>query len=76
MRGRVIAILMAIARRHADRFADRRLGRGPFGPRWALGVGAASGFLAAAIATLYLAMLRHARAADKLEHCGSPPPAP
>ena len=55
MRGRVIAILLAIA-----------LGGTPigapivgwiadhFGPRWALAVGAASGLLAAAIATLYL----------------------
>jgi MFS family permease len=56
MRGRVIAILLAIA-----------LGGTPvgapvvgwvadtFGPRWALGVGAVSGVLAAAVATLYLA---------------------
>jgi MFS family permease len=75
MRGRVIAILLALA-----------LGGTPigapivgwvadtFGPRWALGVGAAAGFLAAAIATLYLAMLRHAGVADKLEHCSTPPP--
>jgi MFS family permease len=75
MRGRVIAILLALA-----------LGGTPigapivgwvadaFGPRWALGVGAAAGFLAAAIATLYLAKLRHAGAADKLERGGSQPP--
>jgi len=56
MRGRVIAILLAIA-----------LGGTPvgapivgwvadnLGPRWALGVGAASGLLAAAIAIIYLA---------------------
>jgi MFS family permease len=59
MRGRVIAILLAIA-----------LGGTPvgapivgwiadtFGPRWALGVGAASGLLAAAVAIIYLARLR------------------
>ena len=56
MRGRVISILLAIA-----------LGGTPvgapivgwvadtFGPRWALGVGAASGILAAAVAAIYLA---------------------
>ena len=61
MRGRVIAILLAIA-----------LGGTPvgapivgwiadtFGPRWALGAGAASGLLAAAVAIVYLA--RHRRA--------------
>jgi MFS family permease len=61
MRGRVIAILLAIA-----------LGGTPvgapivgwiadtFGPRWALGAGAASGLLAAAVAVVYLA--RHRRA--------------
>jgi MFS family permease len=59
MRGRVIAILMALA-----------LGGTPigapivgwvadqFGPRWALGVGAASGILAAVIAGVYLAERR------------------
>ena len=59
MRGRVIAILLAIA-----------LGGTPigapivgwiadiFGPRWALGVGAASGLLAAAVAVIYLARRR------------------
>jgi len=61
MRGRVIAILLAIA-----------LGGTPIGapivgwiadhlgPRWALGMGAASGILAAAIAGLYLAERRQA----------------
>jgi len=60
MRGRVIAILLAIA-----------LGGTPvgapivgwiadtFGPRWALGAGAASGLLAAAVAMVYLARQRH-----------------
>jgi MFS family permease len=60
MRGRVIAILLAIA-----------LGGTPvgapivgwiadtFGPRWALGAGAASGLLAAAVAIIYLARQRH-----------------
>jgi MFS family permease len=60
MRGRVIAILLAIA-----------LGGTPvgapivgwiadsFGPRWALGAGAAAGLLAAAVAVVYLA--RHRR---------------
>jgi MFS family permease len=59
MRGRVIAILLAIA-----------LGGTPigapivgwvadtFGPRWALGVGAAAGFAAAAVAIGYLAKRR------------------
>jgi len=59
MRGRVIAILLAIA-----------LGGTPvgapimgwiadsFGPRWALGAGAAAGLLAAAVAVVYLARRR------------------
>jgi MFS family permease len=59
MRGRVIAILLAIA-----------LGGTPvgapivgwiadtFGPRWALGAGAAAGLLAAAVAMVYLARRR------------------
>jgi MFS family permease len=59
MRGRVIAILLAIA-----------LGGTPvgapivgwiadtFGPRWALGAGAAAGLLAAAVAVVYLAKRR------------------
>ncbi|WP_020175732.1 MFS transporter [Methyloferula stellata] len=62
MRGRVMAILLAIA-----------LGATPvgapivgwvadtFGPRWALGVGAASGFAAALVALRYLAKYRHLR---------------
>jgi MFS family permease len=60
MRGRVIAILLAIA-----------LGGTPvgapivgwiadtFGPRWALGTGAVSGLLAASVALVYLARQRH-----------------
>jgi MFS family permease len=62
MRGRVMAILLAIA-----------LGGTPigapivgwvadtFGPRWALGVGAASGFAAAAVGLAYLAKHQHLR---------------
>jgi MFS family permease len=62
MRGRVMAILLAIA-----------LGCTPigaplvgwvadtFGPRWALGVGAASGFAAAIVGVHYLAKHRHLR---------------
>jgi MFS family permease len=59
MRGRVIAILLAIALGGTPVgapivgwVADR------FGPRWALGVGAVSGLLAAAVAILYLARQR------------------
>jgi MFS family permease len=60
MRGRVVAILLAIA-----------LGGTPvgapivgwiadtFGPRWALGAGAVSGLLAACVAVVYLARQRH-----------------
>jgi MFS family permease len=63
MRGRVIAILLAIA-----------LGGTPvgapivgwvadtFGPRWALGVAAAAGILAATVALLYLARQRRREA--------------
>lgn len=63
MRGRVMAILLAIA-----------LGCTPigapfvgwvadtFGPRWALGVGAASGFGAAIVGIRYLTKYRHLRA--------------
>jgi MFS family permease len=63
MRGRVIAILLAIA-----------LGGTPigapivgwvadsFGPRWALGVAAVAGLLAATVALVYLARRRHADA--------------
>jgi nicotinamidase-related amidase/MFS family permease len=62
MRGRVMAILLAIA-----------LGGTPigapivgwvadtFGPRWALGIGAASGFAAAIVALHYLVKYRHLR---------------
>jgi MFS family permease len=62
MRGRVIAILLAIA-----------LGGTPigapivgwvadgFGPRWALGVGAASGVMASAVAVIYLVKRKCAR---------------
>ena len=62
MRGRVMAILLAIA-----------LGGTPigapivgwvadtFGPRWALGVGAASGFGAAIVGLYYLIRRRHLR---------------
>jgi MFS family permease len=65
MRGRVIAILLAIA------FGGTPIGApivgwiaDEFGPRWALGVGAISGVLAAAVAFIYLA-LRDDRAAGK-----------
>ena len=57
MRGRVVAILLAIALGGTPVgapivgwVADR------FGPRWALGVGAASGVLAAVVAGVYLAL--------------------
>ena len=60
MRGRVIAILLAITLGGTPIgapivgwVADR------FGPRWALGVAAAAGLLAAAIALIYL--LKHPR---------------
>jgi MFS family permease len=56
MRGRVIAILLAIA------LGGTAIGApivgwmaDNFGPRWALGVGAASGLLAALVAAVYLA---------------------
>ena len=59
MRGRVIAIMMAIALGGTPIgapivgwVADR------FGPRWALGVGAVAGLLAALIALIYLAKQR------------------
>jgi MFS family permease len=73
MRGRVMAIMLAIA-----------LGGTPigapivgwvadqFGPRWALGVGAASGFAAAIVAIHYLAKYRHLRLrieAGRLRYC-------
>jgi MFS family permease len=61
MRGRVIAILLAIALGGTPIgapivgwVADR------FGPRWAMGVGAAAGLLAALVALAYLARLRRA----------------
>jgi MFS family permease len=59
MRGRVIAILLAIALGGTPVgapivgwVADR------FGPRWAMGVGAAAGLLAALVALVYLARQR------------------
>jgi len=62
MRGRVIAILLAIALGGTPLgapvvgwVADR------FGPRWALGVGAASGILAALVGLLYLFRYRQLR---------------
>ena len=62
MRGRVIAILMAIALGGAPVgapfvgwVADR------FGPRWALGVGAAAAFGAALVGLYYLVRFRHLR---------------
>jgi MFS family permease len=64
MRGRVIAILLAIALGGTPIgapivgwVADR------FGPRWALAVAAAAGILAATVALVYLARRRHADAA-------------
>jgi MFS family permease len=62
MRGRVSAILLAVAlggtpigAPTVGWVADR------FGPRWALGVGAASGFAAAIVGVYYLAAYRHLR---------------
>jgi MFS family permease len=62
MRGRVLAILLAIALGGtpvgapvAGWVADR------FGPRWALGIGAASGFAAAIVGLLYLTKHSHLR---------------
>jgi MFS family permease len=62
MRGRVMAIRLAIALGGTPIgapivgwIADR------FGPRWALGVGAASGFSAASVAIYYLARYRNLR---------------
>jgi MFS family permease len=59
MRGRMIAIFLAIALGGTPIgapivgwVADR------FGPRWALGVGSAAGLLAAAVALIYLAQQR------------------
>ncbi len=63
IRGRVMAILLAIAlggtplgAPFVGWAADR------FGPRWALGIGAASGFLAAIVGIYYLTSYRHLRA--------------
>jgi MFS family permease len=63
MRGRVIAILMAIV------FGGTPIGSpiagwiaDHFGPRWALGFGSSSGLIAAAAAAIYLWRGRHARA--------------
>jgi MFS family permease len=62
MRGRVIAILLAIALGGTPLgapivgwVADR------FGPRWAMGVGAASGFAAAIVGLRYLIKYRNLR---------------
>jgi MFS family permease len=62
MRGRVMAIRLAVALGGTPIgapivgwVADR------FGPRWALGVGAAAGFAAAIVAIHYLARYRHLR---------------
>ncbi|AJZ62666.1 major Facilitator Superfamily protein [Paraburkholderia fungorum] len=62
MRGRVIAILLAISLGCTPLgapvvgwVADR------FGPRWALGVGAASGFAAAVVGLMYLVKYRQLR---------------
>jgi MFS family permease len=62
MRGRVIAILLAIALGGTPLgapvvgwVADR------FGPRWAMGVGAASGFAAALVGLFYLMKYRQLR---------------
>jgi MFS family permease len=71
MRGRVVSILVVVA-----------LGGTPigaplvgwvadtFGARWSLGVGAASGILAAGVAVLYLVRYRHGRE-PVLEDSGS-----
>ena len=60
MRGRVMAILLAVA------LGGTPLGApivgwvaDTFGPRWALGIGAASGFAAALVGVSYLAKYRH-----------------
>jgi MFS family permease len=62
MRGRVMAILLAIT------VGGTPIGApivgwvaDTFGPRWGLGVGAASGFAAAAVGLYYLAKYRHLR---------------
>jgi MFS family permease len=62
MRGRVLAILLAVV------FGGTPIGApivgwvaDRFGPRWALGIGAASGFAAAIVGIYYLAKYRHLR---------------
>lgn len=62
MRGRVLAIVLAVA------MGGTPIGApivgwvaDSFGPRWALGVGAVSGLAAALIAIRYLAKYRHLR---------------
>jgi MFS family permease len=62
MRGRVLAIMLAIALGGTPLgapivgwVADR------FGPRWALGIGAAAGFSAAAVGIYYLVKFHHLR---------------
>ncbi|MHB8252551.1 MAG: MFS transporter [Acidiferrobacter sp.] len=62
MRGRVIAILLAVA------LGGTAIGApivgwvvDTFGPRWALGIGAASGFGAALVGVYYLTKYRHLR---------------
>jgi MFS family permease len=62
MRGRVVAILLAVALGGTPIgapivgwVADR------FGPRWALGIGCAAGFAAAALGVRYLATYHHLR---------------
>ncbi|WP_442783488.1 MFS transporter [Collimonas fungivorans] len=62
MRGRVMAILLALA------LGGTAIGApavgwvaDTFGPRWALGVGAAAGFAAAIVGIRYLARYRHLR---------------
>jgi MFS family permease len=79
MRGRVMAILLAIALGGTPLgapivgwVADR------FGPRWALDVGAAAGFAAAALGVRYLVQHRHLRArfdAGRLRFTFDPPDA-
>jgi MFS family permease len=62
MRGRVMAILLAIAMGGTPLGAPIvGLVADKFGPRWALGVGAASGFGAALVGICYLAKCRHLR---------------
>ncbi len=62
MRGRVMAIFFAIASGGTP-FGAPIVGwvADTFGPRWALGIGAASGFAAAIVGIRYLAKYRHLR---------------